>query len=334
MRGWGNGIAACAAATALAACSYIQVLTYTTDDQLSGFDEDQSTALAFTVMEGHEDAAEAMANLRDEIERQNILNADGIPDLILKKCLEPKPPPEFKAEFVAPVVVAVAGAAFDEAVSAIEGRRDRLREEAKRTYTHVSHIPDLRLAETDGFETCIFMQRTIPAEKPANGRRPAMMLVLHLRAVSTNQQRTGLYFDPIYLHVAYAAAATKEVSSPDKPTVKLNAALAITALKTDNGQDQLDLHMSHEYPLGSVEIGTQYVRPELFGSVPGAKQLSTPLSPLFTALPDTVGTVSLAVTERGTAAENFGDLSDGDKAIVQAIKGAFTNFFKAKIGAE
>ncbi len=315
---------------AVSGCGSLAVLQFKADEN-SGVTADQTVHVAYVnpiFVSNVKSEAEACKNL----ECFDFKKAK-IPDEIERLCTEMLKKPMIPALAI-PFIVAAGQAAFDVIVGAIDARREKLKKAAVREYGATALANDLSLGSMD--RECVIVQRKSAGE-------PAMVLVSFIdqHVPEGSSVVAGLTMTPVYLRVDKAAAQTGKQRN-GRSKINLSQTITIAAVQSDpkTNVNSVKLITTSPFSYSGIEIGTktklgtEYVNPkyvpkEFDFSPDTRKELNVAHGPLFVPLRNApaVGTISVAVVERGSAAA-LDDVSAIEKAIRASIRGAIGSSVK------
>lgn len=272
------------------------------------------------------------------------LFAAKIPEGVLNRCGIEPPMQMFAAGAVAlPFVMAIGQMAFDAIGGAIDSRREKLKKAAEGKYDAVAITETMLLRKEPfrktGTTECVVSRRFAGNDK----KNPAMVMVHAVKRFAPKDlsgngpaNATGLTFTPAYLRVDRAAAQTEKVSK-GRPKINVTGSLSVAAIQPDakTGGKRVELVATSPFSFSGVELGVAYINPafveDRFDFTPdGTKKLEVPHGPLFVPLRDVpaVGTVSVAIVERGSAA-GLDDASAVEKAMRASIRSAIGKSMEA-----
>jgi hypothetical protein len=345
-----------AALLLLAGCETINVLTYSDDKSSYQFvDEITQVQLVFP-------------DAPDKPKSDTVFGAvPGASPLgqALQKCGAPikEPPPDkagvaFLPPLLGPVIVTGAGIVVNALIDVVSNAIDQKKKEFKRTYSASVNLGNFDLSGDAAGVRCILVQRLIAkpdatgAAKKGGEQTTAMRAVFQFKPLCTDgavglcrrgSEIAGFVLAPTYLEMIYPAARTSSASH----AVDVDIALAISATKSSKPGEQASIAVltAPTYSIKGVKrrvSGSKEAKDDDSGIITGPAPGPGPAVPKPCRLPDSgiivplkgpqAATVTVAVTETGDGADDFGKLKTDIDANKAAIKDLSLNLLKQLLG--
>jgi hypothetical protein len=345
-----------ALALAVAGCETINVLTYSDDKSSYQFvDEITQVQLVFPDAPGKPKSHTVFG---DDVPAASPLGQ------ALQKCGAPikEPPPDkgvaFLPPLLGPVIVTGAGIAVNALIDVVSNAIDQKKKEFKRTYSASVNLGNFDLSGDAAGVRCILVQRLV-AKPDATGtakkggeQTTAMRAVFQFKPLCTDgavglcrrgSDIAGFVLAPTYLEMIYPAARTSSASH----AVDVDIALAISATKASKPGEPASIAVltAPTYSIKGVKrrvSGSKEAKDDDSGVITCPAPGPGPAVPKPCRLPDSsiivplkgpqAATVTVAVTETGDGADDFGKLKTDIDANKTAIKDLSLNLLKQLLG--